>query len=181
MNKNSRITIMMEGALCVALSVVLGYLTLFRMPQGGSINLELVPLFVFSYRHGVKWGVQAGALTGILQLILGGYVVHPVQAVLDYPAASAAIGLSGLWCARNIVFRIIATAIGSLLQFSCYVASGAVFFGSYAPEGTNVWLYAIVYNGSFLLPKVLISAAAALFLWNRLDKMFPKRVYSQRT
>lgn len=163
-NKGLQIAVMVEGASCVALSIVLSYLTLFRMPQGGSINLELVPLFVFAYRRGVKWGVLVGALSGLLQLILGGYVVHPVQAILDYPAAYAAVGLAGIFRSRVIVGTIIA----ALTQFACFVASGAIFFGSYAPEGTNPWVYAAIYNGSFYFPKVIICAVVAFFLWKRL-------------
>lgn len=169
--KNLRIAVMMEGASCVALSVVLSYLTLFRMPQGGSINLALVPIFVFAYRHGAKWGILVGALTGFLKLVLGGYIVHPVQAILEYPAAYAAIGLAGLFKGKEIICSILA----GLAQFACYVVAGAVFFASYAPAGTNAWAYAAVYNGTFLFPKIVISIFAAIFLWNRLQKIFPVR------
>ena len=76
---NKNVVIMAEGALCIALAAVLSKVSLFRMPQGGSINFELVPLMIFSYRRGLKHGLLAGALTGILKILLGGYVLNFVQ------------------------------------------------------------------------------------------------------
>ena len=48
--RSSRTVVLVEGALCIALSIVLSYIRLFRMPQGGSVNLELVPLILFAWR-----------------------------------------------------------------------------------------------------------------------------------
>lgn len=59
------------------------------------------------------------------------YVVHPVQAVLDYPAAYAAMGLAGLWHNSKIASLILA----GLAQFICHVCAGAIF-AAYAPAGT---------------------------------------------
>ena len=169
----SKISVLVEGALCIALSVVLSNLRLFRMPQGGSVNLELVPLIVFAWRHGLKWGCGVGVLTGILNILLGGYVVHPVQAILDYPAAYGAMGLSALFPGRGVVSRIAGLVVAGLVQFACHVGSGVVFFASYAPEGTNPWVYSAVYNGSFIVPKLLISAFVTWFLWKQLERLYP--------
>jgi len=169
LKNSSRVAIVVEGALCAALSVVLSYLTLFRMPQGGSINLSILPLFIFANRHGWKSGIEVGALAGFLDLMFSGYVVHPVQAFLDYPLASGMLGLSGLWRKHLITGTILA----GFACFLCYVASGVVFFASYAPEGTNVFLYSIIYNASFFLPKLAINAIVALLLLNRIEKIYP--------
>ena len=171
MNNSSRITIVVEGALCAALSVVLGYLTVFRMPQGGSINLELVPILIFAYRHGWKWGIEVGVLVGLLSLMLGGYVVHPVQAILDYPLASGALGLSGLW-RKRLGTLITGTIIGGILCYCCSVVSGVVFFASYAPEGSNVLMYSIAYNSFFLL-KLVVNTIIALPVFRIIEKIYP--------
>jgi thiamine transporter len=161
------VKIMVEGALAAALTVALSYVKLWEMPQGGSITLEAIPLLVYSLRRGVRSGVGAGAVAGLLQLLLGGYIVHPVQAVLDYPLAFAALGLAGvfkkpLWAG---------TVLGSLARFACHVLSGAVFFGSYAPKGTNVWIYSLTYNGSYMLPNLVIAVVVVYLLWPRLSRM----------
>ena len=167
----SRIKVIAEGALCVALSVALGYLTLFRMPQGGSINLELTPLLVFAYRHGWKWGVEVGALYGFLHLFLGGYIVHPVQALLDYPLAYGMIGFVGIW-RKNLIALIAGTILAGLAYYCCHVTSGVVFFSSYAPKGANVLLYSAVYNSTDAI-KLAINAAIALLIFKRLEKAYP--------
>ncbi|MCL2767803.1 MAG: energy-coupled thiamine transporter ThiT [Synergistaceae bacterium] len=171
MNNSTRVAVIVEGALCTALSVVLGYLTLFRMPQGGSINLELVPLFIFAYRHGWKWGIVVGALIGFLDLMFRGYVVHPVQAILDYPLASCLLGFAGIW--RK--YLIPGTIIAGITCFCCYLASGVVFFASYAPEGTNVFLYSFIYNASSFFPKLVINTVVALLVFWRIEKIYPVR------
>ncbi|MDO4787069.1 MAG: energy-coupled thiamine transporter ThiT [Fretibacterium sp.] len=171
MSRSSRTVILVEGALCIALSVVLSYIRLFRLPQGGSVNLELVPLILFAWRRGLFWGCGAGVLAGVLNLLLGGYVTHPVQAVLDYPAAYGAMGLAALFPRQKLSGLLVA----ALAQFACHLLSGAIFFASYAPEGTNPWVYSAVYNGSFLAPKVILSAVVTWFLLRKLERIHPAR------
>ena len=161
------VKIMVEGALAAALTVALSYVKLWEMPQGGSITLEAIPLLVFSLRRGVRSGAGAGAVAGLLQLLLGGYVVHPAQALLDYPMAFAALGIAGI--ARKPLW--VGTVLGSLARFICHLVSGAIFFGSYAPKGTNVWLYSATYNGSYMLPNLVIAVVAVYLLWPRLSRI----------
>ena len=164
-----RTRVLVEGALCVALSVVFSRLKLFRMPQGGSVTLEMAPLFYFAYRYGLGWGVTVGTLSGVFQMIFDGYVVHPVQAFLDYPVAFACMGIAGLFGqkTRGIVAGTLAASVARL---ACHVLSGVIFFAAYAPENTSVWLYSLIYNGTFMAPSILISAVLALILWRKFLK-----------
>ena len=67
------------------------------MPQGGSIKLmSILPIVLCGYLLGTKRGVLAGICVGLLNLIFGPYIIHPVQLFLDYPIAYGALGLSGL-------------------------------------------------------------------------------------
>ena len=91
---NVRITILVEGALAIALSVVFSALRLWSMPQGGSITLEMLPLFLFALRRGGRYGCAAGAVSGLMQLLTGGYMVHIAQAALDYPLAFGVLGVA---------------------------------------------------------------------------------------
>ena len=77
--------VLTEAALAVALSFVLGFVVLFKMPYGGSVSLEMIPLILLALRQGWKVGVVAGAVYGLLDLAIDPYVVHPVQFILDYP------------------------------------------------------------------------------------------------
>ncbi|NLL36057.1 MAG: energy-coupled thiamine transporter ThiT [Fretibacterium sp.] len=169
----SKTSVLVEGALCIALSLVLSNLRLFRMPQGGSVNFELIPLIVFTWRQGLQWGCGAGALTGFLNIALGGYVAHPIQALLDYPIAYGVMGLSALFPGKGFLSRFSGLLVAGFVQFTCHVLSGVVFFASYAPEGTNPWVYSILYNGSFLVPKILISGVVTWLLWKQLERISP--------
>ena len=56
----------------IALATVLSMIKLLDMPYGGSITaLSMLPILVFAYRHGLKWGLLAGFADGLIQLILG--------------------------------------------------------------------------------------------------------------
>lgn len=159
--------ILVEGAICTAMSVALSFVKLFSMPQGGSISLALLPLVVFALKRGAAPGVTAGFATGVLRLFLGAYMVHPVQALLDYPLAYAAAGLAGFFPHR----KYLGVLLGLFANMLCAVLSGVVFFGSYAPQGVNVWVYSIVYNGTTAVPEAVICCALVYFLWPRLEKI----------
>ena len=154
-----------EGAIAVSLTIVLSYLKVWQLPQGGSVTLENVPLLLFALRNGGRAGLLAGFLAGTLQILLGGYVVHPLQGLLDYPLAFAALGLAGFFPGRWMVPGILTAGVA---RFLFHVLSGVVFFASYAPEGTPVWLYSVLYNGTFLLPSIGIALALLLGLKRRL-------------
>ena len=169
LSKHNNIVVMVEGALSIALAIVLSKINLFRMPQGGSINFELVPLMIFAYRRGLKKGIFAGALVGILKILLGGYVLNLIQAILDYPLAFACVGLVSFGP------KILGFILAACGQISCSIISGAYFFGEYAPEGQNAWIYSFFYNAPVLGVKYLISFIVALILWRALEKNLPVR------
>ena len=63
--------ILVEGALMIALTLVLSYVKIFDLPYGGSISLEMIPLVLMSFRNGTKAGVLTSFAYSILGLILG--------------------------------------------------------------------------------------------------------------
>ncbi len=159
--------ILVEGALAVALSVIFSALRLWSMPQGGSITLEMVPRFIFALRRGGQAGCMAGAVSGMLQFITGGYGAHPLQVLLDYPAAFGLLGIAGFFPGHPMA----AMALAGFLRFGCHVLAGVVFFASFAPEGSNIWVYASVYNGSFLLPTLIVVSALVRIILPRLQSL----------
>lgn len=168
MYSKTNVRAMCEGALCIALSIVLSKLNIFEMPQGGSVDLELVPLILFAYRRGIKWGVGAAALDGLLKILLGGYVYNPIQAIVDYPLAYAFAGLAA------ITPRIAGLIIAAVGQIACHVISGVIFFSQYAPEGQSPFIYSLLYNTPVISVKYLISGIVALLLWKALEKALPE-------
>ena len=49
-----------EAAVMVALALVLDQLRLYRLPNGGSITIAIMPLVFFAIRYGAGWGFLAG-------------------------------------------------------------------------------------------------------------------------
>lgn len=164
---NIPIKVLVEGSLSIALSVALSFVKLFALPQGGSVSLGMLPIFIFAIRRGGTAGISAGLAVGLLKLFLGGYVIHPLQALLDYPVANALLGTVGFFKA-NRYFGVI---VAAFLNLSASVLSGVIFFSEYAPEGMNVWLYSILYNASVVLPEAVICMALVYFIMPRLDKI----------
>ncbi|MCX7719752.1 MAG: energy-coupled thiamine transporter ThiT [Dictyoglomus thermophilum] len=108
MQKRS-IRMLTEGALSIALSLLLWYLRIGAMPQGGSISLQMLPLFVFALRWGAIPGILVGLTYGVIHSLQDMYVVHWLQYLLDYPIAFGLIGLSGV--VKNIKISKIITYI----------------------------------------------------------------------
>lgn len=150
--------VMVEIAVAAALSLILGFLRIYRMPYGGSVTLEMVPIFVVSLRHGTRSGAWSGLILGILKLFLDAYIIHPVQLVMDYPLPYAVLGIAGLFAHQPIVGVILGTAA----RYVVHVLAGVVFWASYAPEGMGPWVYSLTYNASYLVPNAIL---AALVIW----------------
>ena len=149
------------GALCVALAFVLSCITLYRLPQGGSITpASMLPIFVFSYLYGPVPGMASGIVFGVLQIVQGAYIVHPAQFLLDYILPFAALGLAGVFKRdRQLPFGIL---LGAFVRFAIHVVSGVVFFYMYAPPNQSALVYSILYNGTFMLFDTIVCMAVAL-------------------
>lgn len=172
-----------EMGVAVALAAVLGLVRVWTMPQGGSVSLEMIPILFVAIRRGLGPGVATGAVYGLVQLVLpGAFVYHPLQALLDYPLAFAAVGLAGLvpvrtdvasdaagdrggWlaeAARAVVALVPAVVLGTGARFFFHFLSGLIYFASYAPSWEAPWLYAVTYNLLYLVPEAIVTA---IVLW----------------
>lgn len=161
---------LVETGIAVALVVVLSNIRVYKLPQGGSITAgSLVPIFYIALRWGGRWGVLSGIIAGIVNYIFEPVFVHPVQALLDYPVAFGLLGASGFF-QRSPVLGII---IGGLGRFLAHFVSGVVFFASFAPEGTSPAVYSAVYNGSYMLPEIVISIILTLLVVRAMARVRP--------
>lgn len=150
------------AAMCIAIAFVLSCIKLFRMPQGGSVTpAAMLPLILFALACGPAQGLVVGCAFGLLQLIEDFYVIHPVQLLVDYPMAYAALAaacLANLLPVKSDRARLpIAVLLGYLGRYIMATISGAVFFAEYAGE-QNAWIYSLGYNISYLGVEALIAA-----------------------
>ena len=136
----------------------------FGLPQGGSINLGMVPIFWLALRRGPKIGIFAGAVLGVVDLAIEPFVVNPAQFVLDYPLAFACLGLAGFFRKPAIVGPIIGVIVGGTGRFLSHFVSGVIYFPQYAPTGMSPILYSAIYNATYMIPSIVISAIAIFLL-----------------
>lgn len=156
-----------EGAVIIAAAVVLNFFKLDLGPEGGSVNLVFIPLMVFALRRGVSWGFGAGLVFGVLKAIIGGGIAYGWQSLLlDYAVAYALVGLTGLLPKRPVL----GTVMGAAGCLASFVLSGVLIWGEYMPDSfygltmKNVWIYSLLYNGSFVLCNEIIAAVVIYFL-----------------
>ncbi len=173
-----------EGAIMLALAVVLNYLSqiVFKsLPQGGSITLAMFPLLLYVHRWGLGRGLLLCFCYGVLDMLLGGYAWGWQSILLDYLVAYSALGLGGLFQKKAWgIFPCI--ALGSLGRFGVHYISGVTLYRILEPTGiegleglgvfTSPHLYSIVYNGAYMLPNLLIAMILAGALYAPMRKFF---------
>ena len=178
--KNERSTLLIaEIAIMASLAVILDLMTLLRFwPQGGSVSLAMVPILIMAFRRGVKAGVFTGLIFGAINMMYNPFIVHWLQALLDYPIAFAVVGLAGIFAIngnqtnrRKTMMIVFGVFLGVALRFVAHFTAGVIWFGEFAPEGTPVAAYAFMYNISYLFPSLLVCLAIVIILSNASKKI----------
>lgn len=179
------------GGILVALGTVLSFITLFHLPYGGSITLcSMLPVMLFAYRCGAKWGLGAGFVYSVLQLLFGlsdlrgisaGMVVGSV--LLDYLLAFTVLGLAGMFRGKikhNAAAMTLGALVCGLLRYLCSFLSGWLLWASFSetadmqafiadfiPPLSNLTgttlsvVYSLVYNGVYMIPEIIVTCIVA--------------------
>ena len=174
----TRTRMLCEGAIMVALAQILSYIKIMELPNGGSLTPAMFPILLFAVRWGLKDGLLAGFVFGLLQLIFDGAYAWGWQSMLlDYLVAFPPLGLAGLFKGKK--WGIFAgTVLGCLGRFNVHFISGITIYRIYAPTeilGTvfdEPNLYSLVYNGSYMLPNTILALAIAGLLYAPLKKFY---------
>ena len=151
--KTKRIT---ESAMLLAVAIVLELVSKMCIPElpfGGQITLfSMLPVVLISYRHGVRWGLVAGAAYAVLEMALGAKTVAAafqpgyfgdevmllnglVMCVLDYLVAFTVLGLGGCFrnkCKRPATGMICGTLVALGARYVAHIASGYILFSGWA-------------------------------------------------
>ncbi|MDD7304992.1 MAG: energy-coupled thiamine transporter ThiT [Peptoniphilaceae bacterium] len=176
-NKNTRMIV--EAGICIALSTILSFIKLFELPLGGSVTLAArLPLVIFAIRWGFKKGIVAGAIFGLVQIALGGYVIHPVQGFLDYVVSYGFMGLSGIRFSKNFskTTFIPSVILAYLFSGAANVLSGMIYFYDMTTAvkyGFHSFLvYNLAYNYSFLVLDCAILLLILVLTFDRLKNLY---------
>lgn len=176
--RGNTVRMLCEGGVLLALALVLNYLKLYRFPNGGSISMEMLPIFLFAIRWGAPWGMVLGFAMGLLTMFIDGAVAWGWQSLLlDYIVAFTPLGLCGLFRGRSYgVFPGI--LLGAAARFLVHFYSGITIYAILAPTElfnltfTSPWMYSLVYNGSYMAVDTILCLALAGFLYRPMRKFF---------
>lgn len=179
--KNTKLKTLVEGAIMIALATVLSLIKIYKLPWGGSITLlSMLPIAVFSLRHGVYKGLGVSFVFALIQLFQGivfdglfAWGLTPLMLIgcimLDYILPFTSLGLAGIFKGKGLAGQLIGIAISILLRLLCHFLSGVVIFASMGMlwEGfytENSWIYSIIYNASYMLPELIFTLIGAVAL-----------------
>ena len=179
--KNAKLRCICEGAICIALALVLSYL---KIPigggfggWGGSVDLVMLPLIVFAYRYGVLWGLGGGLIFGALKFVLaGGVAVNWQSMLLDYAVAYMFVGFAGLLCGKKHGLPL-GALVGCACRFAVHFVSGVTVYAILVPEEIlglvtgSPALYSLLYNGTYMLPNTVLAVLLSLLLIRPLGKL----------
>ncbi len=167
-----------EIAILVAVAAVLEAITtaipFLHMPNGGSLSLGMLPIFIIAYRHGISSGLLSGFIFGIINFMLGGFFIHWGSIIFDYALAFTVLGVAGIFKdglqdAKSFVLGIL---LGGFLRYIVHSFAGVIFWGQYAPEGMSVYYYSfIIYNLPYMAASVALCLVVGLILRDRLPKL----------
>lgn len=188
-NKNGISTRMVaEAGVMIALAKILSFIKLFEMPMGGSVTLaSMAPILFFAIRWGWKKGLLVGLVYGLVDYLLGGYTVHPLQVLLDYPLAYMMLGFAGLQRASesdSFFSHLPSLILAVALRLAMHVLSGCVFYSTidFTEAGASLsqaftlsnmgagFVYSLQYNGAFLGADFLICLVVLALAWQPLRK-----------
>lgn len=179
-NTRSRLTTRMlcEGAVMLALAMILSLIPLFRLPNGGSVDLAMLPILFFA----IRWGAGPGLLTafafGLLQVFTEGAVAWGWQSILlDFLVAFTPLGLAGLFKGKKWgVFA--GTVLGCVGRFLVHYISGVTIYAIVVPTElfnatyTSPALYSLIYNGSYVGIDMVLCLVIFALLYVPLNKYF---------
>ena len=179
-NKSHRnVRALTEGAVLVGLGFVLSFVKLYELPNGGSLTPAMFPILLYGLRWGLGRGLGAGFVFGLMQLLFDGAYAWGWQSmILDYLLAFTPLGLAGLF--KGKAWGIFpGTVIGCVGRFIVHYISGVTIYKIIEPTAVpglgvfdNASIYSLVYNGSYMLPNMLLAILLAGALYVPLKKYF---------
>ena len=159
-------------------------------PNGGSIGVAMVPIFVISYRRGLLPGLICGLIVGIVQMSGGVYAVTGknfdsafmqtmapfIQISLDYVLAYFLAGFAGAFAQlyqkgkdfkSKVIWIILGTVVGGGLKFLAHFAAGYFWLNtsdSFCGISSDSMVFSFVYNGTYCFPNIILSTSIMVLI-----------------
>ena len=157
---------MIEVALFATIAYILDLVTQpMSLGPWISLSFKMVPIFLLSFRWGLKAGAMGGLIWGLLQVVTG----QAAGGWLEYFVAFSLIGISGVVKptldkaikqgnrVKSLMVITEGILLGSFARYLIHFIAGVIFWGSYAPKGQSPYLYSFIVNSSSFLGETLAS------------------------
>lgn len=190
MKKTKKLTISaMLTALGLAL-IMVSKLLPAPWTQGGYITLgSMVPIILVSIIIDTKWGLLSGFVFSLIQMMTDFYLPPATTALsffgvimLDYVVAFTVLGLAGLFVRLmgNKPWAIpLSGTIVTGIRYAMHVLSGLLIWGAFA-DTDCIPLYALIYNGSYMVPEMIITTVVLALLTPKLTKKMENLTKSEQ-
>lgn len=172
-----------ESAILIAIGTVLSLLQIPWALGGGITVCSMLPLVFIAHRYGTAWGIGSALTYSLLQLALGMSNVHYAPTALgaigivflDYILAYTVIGCAACF---NRFFKnrrssiLVGICVTFFARFVCHFLSGLIIWEAIMPNelGWAPVIWSLAYNGSYMLPELIISSVVALLSFAPLQK-----------
>ncbi|MHC5269345.1 energy-coupled thiamine transporter ThiT [Enterococcus sp. LJL98] len=176
--------VMVEGTIIAALAIVLSFLPT-NIGSSFTISLGQIPLTLYALRRGLKPGLMAGFIWGILHFPIGNVAFLSVpQVLIEYLLAFLFAGFAGIYAPKlyqamregrqGLAIRLIVSAslLGVFTRFFWHFVAGWVFWGEYAMWGMSPALFSLVMNGVSALATGLATSIALVLLYQVMPNLF---------
>lgn len=161
----------MYTSLYVVLKFVGNLIPFLKMPQGGSIEIELIALFIASYHLGCSGGIFVAFLSWLITFMMGAemWFNHPIQIMLDYVLPLGIVGVASIFPKKFGLSIVLAMGIKYVSQ----VLSGVYFWPpkTGAAGSTVAWIFSLNYNAWYNLATMVICLLIVPLLWSRVQKI----------
>ena len=169
-----------EMGVVIAISIGLNFIKILPMPTGGSINIQMVPLFFLALRRGpLKGFICSGIVYGLITCMIDGYgfATYPFDYLLGFGSV-AIIGFFSPYILvageKNYTLKgelllLLAGVIATTLRFLAGTVSSMVVYG-------YDLLPAMVYNSMYVYISGAISIAILMALLGpicRINSRYP--------
>ena len=173
---------MAESGVLIAAALVLNFIRLFPAPTGGSVNLQMLPLFILAIRKGpVKAFIGCGIVYGLISCLTDGYGIATYP--FDYLLGIGSTALLGLFSKqifgedqenynlKGEIFLFIGVVLATSMRFVAGTISSMVLYDyDFAP--------AALYNVGYVFISGAISLAVIMALYGpllKINKQFPNK------
>ncbi len=191
MKKNNQVLAMLETGVFVSIAVILDLIfgAIYTLPMGGSISVAMLPIFIIASRRGLKYGLVAGLLYGVIQTMIKVYFLSIPQYIMDYLVSFMVVGFAGvvkdtLKKPSRFVFaillgsflRLISATIAGVLYWRIYIPEEIGFmngiFGSdlnglFASDNAVIIFSAFLYNALYMIPSAILCVLVGLIIHKR--------------